>query len=84
MINRNKINNSFGFYEDEINNNNINDVKKELTLYYDIFNVKIAELIEINKKLEKDLDNLKNELKNIKDYINLPWYKKINNISIKI
>lgn len=78
------INNSFGFYEDEINNNNVNDVKKELALYYDIFNVKIAELAEINKKLKNDLDNLKNELENIKDYINLPWYKKVNKISIKI
>ena len=77
MITLNKINNSFGFYEDDINNNNDNDFKKELTLYYDIFNIKIAELIEINKKLENDLDNLKNELKNIKDYINLPWYKKL-------
>lgn len=78
------INNSFGFYEDEINNNNVNDVKKELALYYDIFNVKIAELVEINKKLEKDVNNLKNELNSIKDYIKLPWYKKVNNISIKI
>lgn len=81
MINRNTINNSFGFYEDDINNDTVNDVKKELALYYNIFNVKIAELTEINKKLENDLNNLKNELKNIKDYINLPWYKKLKKIN---
>lgn len=70
------MNNAFGFYESDIQNDLKVDFLKRINILENKIYSDIESLKRINEHQRQQISELEKTIKNIKDYINLPWYKK--------
>lgn len=70
------MNNAFGFYESDIQNDLKVDFLKRINILENKIYSDIESLKQTNEHQRQKNSELEKTIKNIKDYINLPWYKK--------
>jgi hypothetical protein len=70
------MNNAYGFYESDVQNDLKVDFLKRINILENKIYSDINNLKQINERQKQQILELENTIKNIKYYINLPWYKK--------
>jgi len=71
------MNNAYGFYESDVQNDLKVDFLKRINILENKIYSDINNLKQINERQKQQILELENKIKSIKDYINLPWYKKL-------